>query len=60
MDEKKIKQMYSLGCGETMYCNEYLITRVPGGWMWTARQRSGPPVFVPFSNEYMQLESTDE
>lgn len=33
----------------------YLVTRVPGGWIYSFPHVSQPSIFVPFSNEFMEV-----
>lgn len=39
--------------GKTIYGFDWVITRVPGGWIYTAETALSPcSVFVPHSNEF--------
>lgn len=39
--------------GKSLYGFDWVITRVPGGWIYTAETASSPcSVFVPYKNEF--------
>lgn len=45
--------MYDLKLNETMETDDFYITRVPGGWIYSYNwMKSRPDLFVPYSDEF--------
>ena len=48
---KKMWEM-ELNTEITMPSNIWIVTRVPGGWIYSRNKENGSAVFVPLDNEY--------
>jgi len=47
---------YKLKLGETININkDVIITRVPGGWIWTGLNNPRPTSFIPYNNEFLSI-----
>lgn len=47
---------YNLKLGETININkDVIITRVPGGWIWTGLVNPRPTSFIPYNNEFLSI-----
>jgi hypothetical protein len=54
-ESKLGNQLWSMDLNDeiTLPGNIWIVTRVPGGWIYSRNEENGPAVFVPKDNEFV-------
>ena len=45
------------GGNRRIYTITYIVTRVPGGWIFKRDLQGSVPIFIPFDNEFQLINS---